>query len=156
NLRQAEQLPHKLQDKIAEFQAQLANADDAEKEELEKELVSLRSSESERLEAVSDRIAKSVAEFGRLQAQLQKQLAAAPALLPPIPSAPPPAAAKLPETSAKPVVESRPPVSTAAAAETESTAAATAAPQKSPRPRREESSAVVASGVSSAVAPLSA
>ncbi|MEO7414554.1 MAG: hypothetical protein ABIZ81_14475 [Opitutaceae bacterium] len=76
NLRQAEQLPHKLQDKIAEFQAQLANADDAGKEELEKELVALRSSESERLESISDRIAKSVAEFARLQAQLQKQLTA--------------------------------------------------------------------------------
>ncbi|MEO6567245.1 MAG: hypothetical protein ABIO94_00670 [Opitutaceae bacterium] len=81
NLRQAEQLPHKLQDKIAEFQAQLANANDGEKEELEKELVALRSSESERLESISDRIAKSVAEFARLQTQWQKHLAATSAAL---------------------------------------------------------------------------
>lgn len=87
NLRHAEQLPHKLQEKIAEFQAQLANAGDAEKEELEKELAALRSSESERLESVSDRVAKSVAEFARLHAQFQKQIAAASAALisPPTP-----------------------------------------------------------------------
>ena len=53
NLRHAEKLPHQLQDKMAEFQAQLAAANDAEKEELEKELAALRTSESERLDSVS-------------------------------------------------------------------------------------------------------
>ena len=77
NLRHAEHLPHKLQEKIAEFQAQLAGANDAEKEELEKELVALRSSESERLETVSGRIAKSTAEWTKLEAATQQHLTAA-------------------------------------------------------------------------------
>ncbi|HUR56325.1 MAG TPA: hypothetical protein VM029_01355 [Opitutaceae bacterium] len=77
NLRQAENLPHKLQDKIAEFQAQLAGANDAEKEELEKELVALRSSESERLDTVSARIAKSTAEWTKLETATQQHLTAA-------------------------------------------------------------------------------
>jgi hypothetical protein len=106
NLRHAEQLPHKLQDKIAEFQAQLANAADTEKEELEKELVALRSSESERLESISDRIAKSTAELSRVEAALQKQLAAQQALVktaasvaPPTASAPAPASASTPASA---------------------------------------------------------
>ena len=77
NLKHAEQLPHKLQEKIAEFRAQLDNASDAEKEELEKELVALRSSESERLDAVSTRITKATAELARLEAATQQHLAAA-------------------------------------------------------------------------------
>lgn len=77
NLRQAEQLPHKLQDKIAEFHAQLASANDTEKEELEKELVALRTTESERLETISDRISKSTAEWSKLEAATQQHLAAA-------------------------------------------------------------------------------
>ena len=77
NLKQAEQLPHKLQDKIAEFTAQLATAEDAEREELERELLSLRTTESERLESVSQRIAKSSAEWTKLEAATQQHLAAA-------------------------------------------------------------------------------
>jgi hypothetical protein len=76
NLRQAEQLPHKLQEKIAEFQAQLSAAEDAEKEELERELLSLRTTESERLESVSQRIAKSSAEWARLETATQQHLTA--------------------------------------------------------------------------------
>ena len=81
NLRHAEQLPHKLQEKIAEFQAQLANVNDVEKEELEKELVALRTTESERLEAISDQVAKSTAEWVRLEAANRKNLAASTALV---------------------------------------------------------------------------
>ena len=76
NLKHADQLPHKLQEKIAEFQAQLGAAQDAEKEELEKELVALRTTESERLEAISTKMAKAAAEFGKLEAATQKNLAA--------------------------------------------------------------------------------
>jgi len=68
NLRQADQLPHRLQEKIAEFQAQLAQANDTEKEELERELLALRTSETERLEAASQRIAKTSAEWVKLEA----------------------------------------------------------------------------------------
>jgi hypothetical protein len=77
NLRQAEQLPHKLQDKIAEFQAQLANANDTEKEELEKELIELRSADSERLQTIADKVAKTVAELTKLEASAQSHLTAA-------------------------------------------------------------------------------
>src|SRR6185295_10754805 len=75
--RHAEQLPHKLQEKIAEFQAQLATAVDADKEELERELLALRTTESERLESVSQRIAKSAAEWTKLEAASQQHLTAA-------------------------------------------------------------------------------
>lgn len=77
NLRHAEQLPHKLQEKIAEFQAQLANANDADREELEKEVADLRTSESERLESIAGKIAKSTADWVKLEAAAQKHLAAA-------------------------------------------------------------------------------
>ncbi|MBL9199688.1 MAG: hypothetical protein JNL39_04235 [Opitutaceae bacterium] len=76
SLRQAEQLPHKLQEKIAEFQAQLASTADTEKEELERELLALRTSESERLDQVSQRIAKLTAEWARLESATREQLAA--------------------------------------------------------------------------------
>ena len=75
--RHAEQLPHKLQEKIAEFQAQLAAEVDTEKEELERELLALRTTESERLETVSQRIAKTTAEWVKLEAATQQHLAAA-------------------------------------------------------------------------------
>lgn len=77
NLRHAEQLPHKLQEKIAEFQAQLATANDADKEEMERELLSLRTSESERLESVSQRIAKSATEWAKLESGSHQHLVAA-------------------------------------------------------------------------------
>ncbi len=77
NLRHAEQLPHKLQEKIAEFQAQLANTSESEKEELEKELEELRSSESERLQATSDKIAKTTIELAKLEAATQQHVTAA-------------------------------------------------------------------------------
>jgi hypothetical protein len=76
NLRQAEQLPHKLQEKIAEFQAQLANASDAEKEELENEIAALRSSETERLETVADKLARATVDLTKLEAATHQQLAA--------------------------------------------------------------------------------
>ena len=77
NLRLAEQLPHKLQDKMAEFQSQLAAANDAEKEELERELLALRTTESERLESVSQRIAKSSAEWAKIEATASQHLTSA-------------------------------------------------------------------------------
>lgn len=77
NLRSAEQLPHKLQEKIAEFQAQLAVTADTEKEELERELLALRTSESERLDSVSQRIAKSTADWTKLEAATHQHLTAA-------------------------------------------------------------------------------
>lgn len=77
NLRHAEKLPHQLQDKIAEFQAQLVNANDVEKEELEKEVAALRTTESERLDSISDKIFKSTTEWAKLEVTAQKRLTAA-------------------------------------------------------------------------------
>lgn len=74
NLRQADQLPHRLQEKIAEFQVQLSQANDVEKEELERELLALRTSETERLEAASQRIAKTSAEWVKLEALTAQHL----------------------------------------------------------------------------------
>ena len=77
NLKTAEQLPHKLQEKIAEFQSQLSVTADTDKEEIERELLALRTSESERLESVSQRIAKSSAEWTKLEASTHQNLIAA-------------------------------------------------------------------------------
>ena len=77
NLKHAEQLPHKLQEKIAEFQQLLATANDEEKEELEHELATLRSSDSERLEATADKVHKAAADWAKLEAAAAKHLAAA-------------------------------------------------------------------------------
>jgi hypothetical protein len=77
NLKQAEQLPHKLQEKIAEFQQLLATANDEEKEELERELATLRGSDSERLESTADKVHKSAADWAKLETATAKHLAAA-------------------------------------------------------------------------------
>lgn len=81
NLKHAEQLPHKLQEKMAEFQARLAQARDEENDELEKELAALRSSESERLESTADKVARAAAEWAKVEASVQKNLAASKAVL---------------------------------------------------------------------------
>jgi hypothetical protein len=75
-VKQAEQLPHKLQEKIAEFQQLLATANDEEKEELERELATLRSSDSERLEATADKVHKAAAEWAKLETATAKHLSA--------------------------------------------------------------------------------
>jgi hypothetical protein len=75
NLKHAEQLPHKLQEKIAEFNSLLENAREDEREDMEKELAELRSSESERLQTITSQIHKAVAELSKLEAVAQKQLA---------------------------------------------------------------------------------
>ncbi len=77
NLRAADQLPHKLQEKIGEFTAQLTNARADETEELEKSLAELRASESERLAATAEKISKTAADLAKLEASAQKHLAAA-------------------------------------------------------------------------------
>ena len=77
NLKHAEQLPHRLQEKIAEFQAQLANVNDEEKEELEKELEELRASETERMQSIADRIARTTGELAKLETSTHQHLIAA-------------------------------------------------------------------------------
>jgi hypothetical protein len=54
---------------------------DEEKEELEREVATLRSSESERLEAITDKIARAAADWAKVESAAQKQLLASKALL---------------------------------------------------------------------------
>jgi hypothetical protein len=81
NLRQAEQLPSKLQDKITEFETLLTNAQADERDELKKELALLRASESDRLEAIADKVDHAAVELAKLEAAAQKHLATAQATL---------------------------------------------------------------------------
>lgn len=76
-LRHADHLPKQLHDRIADFQTQLAAANDAEKDELEKEVAELRAAESERLLTAADKIGKSATEWTKLEAATQKHLAVA-------------------------------------------------------------------------------
>ncbi|MBI2813621.1 MAG: hypothetical protein HYX71_05010 [Opitutae bacterium] len=73
----AENLPYRMQEKLAEFNQQLASAEDEEKERLSEELATLRQSEGERLTALADKIGKTLAELTALDASTRKQLAAA-------------------------------------------------------------------------------
>ena len=77
NLQAAEKLPYRLQEKIAEFNQQLAETENEEQEALTQELAALRAAESERLAAVADKIARATVEWTRLEADLRKQLAEA-------------------------------------------------------------------------------
>jgi hypothetical protein len=73
----AENLPYRMQEKLAEFNQQLAQTEDEEKERLTEELTALRQSESERLQAIADKIHKAAGELSSLETAARKQLAAA-------------------------------------------------------------------------------
>lgn len=72
----AENLPYRMQEKLAEFNAQLAQTEDEEKERLTEELATLRQGESERLQTIADKIHKSATELSVLETTTRKQLAA--------------------------------------------------------------------------------
>ncbi|MFA5265371.1 MAG: hypothetical protein WC378_16250 [Opitutaceae bacterium] len=76
-LKQAEHLPQKIQEKVAEFQARIDASRDEEIEDLEREVASLRSSEGEKLEGASDKIHKAAVELAKLETAATKHLAAA-------------------------------------------------------------------------------
>ncbi len=73
----AENLPYRMQEKLAEFNQQLATSEDEEKERLTEELATLRQGESERLSAIADKIHKATSELAALETAARKQLAAA-------------------------------------------------------------------------------
>jgi hypothetical protein len=73
----AENLPYRMQEKLAEFNQQLATTEDEEKERLTEELATLRLGESERLQAIADKIHKATGELAALEAATRKSLAAA-------------------------------------------------------------------------------
>ena len=69
NLKAAEQLPAKLQEKIAGLKSPPDNSRDPEKEELKKELARLRASESELLQVAADKITRAAADLSKLAAR---------------------------------------------------------------------------------------
>lgn len=73
----AENLPYRMQEKLAEFNQQLATAEDEEKERLAEEVATLRQSESERLAAITGKISQQVTELTALDHAARKSLAAA-------------------------------------------------------------------------------
>jgi len=90
NLKHAEQLPSKLQEKINDFTRQLNEVAVTENETLQQEINALRAAEAEKLEAAGDKIAKAVAELAKLESATAKHLAATTETL-----------AKLPDSLAK-------------------------------------------------------
>jgi hypothetical protein len=72
----AENLPYRMQEKLAEFNETLAARETEEHEALERELEELRAANADNLKAVAERVAKTTAEWTALEAAARKQLAA--------------------------------------------------------------------------------
>ena len=73
----AENLPYRMQEKLAEFNEALAGKEEDDREALEQELVELRAANSAQLKAVADKIHLAVADWTKLEANSRKHLAAA-------------------------------------------------------------------------------
>ena len=73
----AENLPYRMQEKLAEFNEALSTKDNEEREILERELEELRAANSDNLKGVADKIAKATADWSALEASTRKQLTAA-------------------------------------------------------------------------------
>ncbi|MBC7833771.1 MAG: hypothetical protein H7Y88_01550 [Phycisphaerales bacterium] len=71
----AENLPYRMQEKLAEFNEALATKETDEREALERELDELRATNSDNLKAVADKIAKAAADWSGLESASRKQLA---------------------------------------------------------------------------------
>lgn len=74
-LKHADQLPHKLQEKINEFKTQLNEVSVTENEVLAQEVNTLRTSEIERLESAFASVRKTAAELSALEAATRQHLA---------------------------------------------------------------------------------
>ncbi|HEY9155160.1 MAG TPA: hypothetical protein VIM69_08520 [Opitutaceae bacterium] len=74
SVKQAEQLPNKLQEKIHEFKEQIHEVSSTENEALSQEVNALRSSETERIESVVTTVRKLSGEFARLEAASRKHV----------------------------------------------------------------------------------
>lgn len=86
-LKQAEQLPHKLQERINEFTRQLNDSAVTENETLQQEINALRASEAEKLESAGDKISKTAAELAKLEAATAKHIGATSEALAKLPDA---------------------------------------------------------------------
>jgi hypothetical protein len=73
----AENLPYRMQEKLAEFNETLAEKETEERDALERELDELRATNTTNLKAVADKIAKSTADWTALETATRKQLGSA-------------------------------------------------------------------------------
>jgi chemotaxis protein histidine kinase CheA len=73
----AETLPYRMQEKLVEFNAALAEKEESEHESVEEELAELRASNSDQLKTAAEKIQKALADWATLEATSRKQLAAA-------------------------------------------------------------------------------
>lgn len=72
----AENLPYRMQEKLAEFNEALAAKDSEDRDALERELEELRGANSDQLKSVADKIAKTAGEWSAIETAARKQLAA--------------------------------------------------------------------------------
>ena len=73
----AETLPYRMQEKLVEFNAALAEKEESEHESIEEELAELRASNSDQLKIAAEKIQKALADWATLEAASRRQLAAA-------------------------------------------------------------------------------
>ena len=73
----AENLPYRMQEKLAEFNEALATKESDEREAMERELDELRAANTDNLKTVADKIAKAAAEWAGLETAARKQLTSA-------------------------------------------------------------------------------
>ncbi len=67
NLFEAKRLPQRLTEQVAEMEAKFSAAREDDRDELERELATLRSSESERLEATAQKIARAASDWAKAE-----------------------------------------------------------------------------------------
>ncbi|MDP2138980.1 MAG: hypothetical protein Q8J74_14105 [Candidatus Didemnitutus sp.] len=79
--REAETLPYRMQEKLAEFNDTLASKEDDDRAALETELEELRSTNSAQLKATAERIAKATLDWAALEVATRKQFSTAEATL---------------------------------------------------------------------------
>lgn len=72
--RDAETLPYRMQEKLAEFNQALAEKENDEREAIERELEELRAASSDQLKAVADKILKATTDWAALEVATRRQL----------------------------------------------------------------------------------
>jgi hypothetical protein len=75
--RDAETLPYRMQEKLAEFNQALAEKENDEREALEREVEELRAASSDQLKAIAEKIAKATTDWAALETATRRQLSAA-------------------------------------------------------------------------------
>jgi hypothetical protein len=73
----AETLPYRMQEKLVEFNAALAEKEESEHESIGEELAELRTAYSDQLKTVAEKIQKTLTDWTTLEAASRKQLASA-------------------------------------------------------------------------------